>query len=69
MKKKNNKEVLTSVAAEPATAFKRLDPVTHTPVRPTKRGIPADCMTVDEYFDGLIAEIHKEYARLRGDFQ
>lgn len=67
MKKNNNKEVLTSAAAEPATAYKRLDPVTHASVRPRKRGIPADCMTVDEYFDELIALIRQDYARLRGD--
>ena len=64
MKKNNNREVLTTAAAEPATAYKRIDPVTHTPVRPTKREIPADCMTVDEYFDELIALIRQDYARL-----
>lgn len=32
-----------------------------------RQDLPPNCMTVDEYFDGLIAEIHKEYARLRGD--
>ena len=64
MKKCNNKEVLTSVAAEPVTTYKLLDPITHASARPTKRGIPADCMTVDEYFDELIALIRQDYARL-----
>lgn len=67
MKKIINREVQTSAVAEPATVYKRIDPVTHTPVCPTKREIPADCMTVDEYFDELIALIRQDYARLRGD--
>ena len=50
-------------ASEPAVLYGQANPSGHIP----RQGIPANCMTVDEYFDGLIAEIHKEYARIRGD--
>lgn len=48
-------------ASEPAVAYARRNHVGR------KRELPPDCMTVDEYFDGLMEEIRKEYARLRGD--
>ena len=51
--------------SEPVTAYARLDSVSHKPIG--KQEIPPDCMTVDEYFDELLALIHQDYARLRGE--
>ena len=67
MEKLNFEETPAPVAAEPAFAYGEIA----TARQPRKREIPPDCMTVDEYFDGLMEEIHKEYARLLhidGDF-
>lgn len=64
MNKRNFEEKPSHNAAEPAFAYGE----SATARQPHKYEIPPDCMTVDEYFDGLMKEIHKEYARLRGDF-
>ena len=52
----------TPTASEPAVLYGGAQSSGPTP----RQEIPANCMTVDEYFDELIELLRQDYARIQG---